>query len=380
MATTAALTRRLSASFAAAHRRLSSFTASTNVHREVSGSHKLTIGGYTQLKKTAKGWWWWSEPFEAAGYSWRIRYLPFDNDYISFHLEVYDHGASKDHVDAVKFKMSLLNQSGDPVFTCATEELCDFNGGDGRVDRRRRHGFPEFIKCKDLEESGCLENDRFSIRCDITALTVTGSSCEEAAPAAHVVVPPSDLHAQLTDLLWRKKQAADVTVDVGGEAAFDAHGWLLAARSPVLGAELDKEKSGRARRRIEIQGVEPKVFKAVLHYMYTDALPAETEGGDRDSTAAMAQDLLAAAHRFQLERLRLMCEEMLCKRIDVGTVADTLVVAERHGCRGLKAACVEFLSCPGNLKAAMATEGFEKLKSDCPALLAELVMIKQLDA
>ncbi|KAJ1265825.1 hypothetical protein BS78_08G103900 [Paspalum vaginatum] len=366
-------------SFAVLHppalrRRLSSFSASRVAPREMSGSHKLTIDGYTQSSRTIRGWSWKSKVFEAAGHRWRIHYAPYGlayyprrSAYIALYLEVV-HGASKVVVDPVEFKFTLLDQSGNPVpeFTRASTELCCFNSEPGR------RGFDDFIRRKDLEESGCLKDDCFSVRCDITVLRDEEDDAAPAAAAAQVVVPPSDLQEQLTDLLWTKKQAADVAVDVGGEAAFDAHGWLLAARSPY-------GRSGRRMTRIKVQGVEPKVFRAVLHYMYTDALPAEATA-EGDDAVVMARDLLAAARMFKLERLRLMCEEMLCTSIDVGTVADTLVVAERHGCRGLKAACVEFLSCPGNLKAAMATEGFEKLKSDCPALLAELVMIKQLDA
>jgi speckle-type POZ protein len=113
--------------------------------------------------------------------------------------------------------------------------------------------------------------------------------------------------------------------------------------------------------------------------MYTDALP-ETEEGDVDEDAmSMAHGLLAAAQRFKLERLKLMCEETLAKRIDVSTVADTLGVAEQHGCRALKAACMEFMARPGNLKAVMATEGYDKIikDKDCTHVMLDFA-IRQL--
>jgi speckle-type POZ protein len=109
--------------------------------------------------------------------------------------------------------------------------------------------------------------------------------------------------------------------------------------------------------------VEPKVFEAMLHYMYTVALP-ETEEEDAAAAMSMAQGLLAAAQRFKIERLKLMCEETLAKRIEVSTVADTLAVAEQHGCRALKAACMEFMAHPANLRAVMATEGYDKIIKD----------------
>jgi speckle-type POZ protein len=192
-------------------------------------------------------------------------------------------------------------------------------------------------------------------------------------------VPPSNLREHLNDLIW-KKQGTDVTINVAGET-FEAHGWLLMARSPVFEAELlsaaaTKEKlPGGARRRMEIKDMEPKVFKAMLQFMYTDALLPEIE---EEEVVSMTQlGLLVAAHRFKLERLKLMCEEMLCKRIDVNTVAITLVVAEENGCRALKAACLEFIARPENVKAVMETEGFQKIKGSCLALMFD-VMMKQL--
>ena len=79
----------------------------------------------------------------------------------------------------------------------------------------------------------------------------------------------------------------------------------------------------------------PRCSKALLHFMYTDELPSkiEEEGQEEQQGAvevAMAQGLLAAAHRYKLERLKLICEEMLCQRIDLDTVAGSLAVAEQH--------------------------------------------------
>ncbi|KAF8667626.1 hypothetical protein HU200_052831 [Digitaria exilis] len=93
---------------------------------------------------------------------------------------------------------------------------------------------------------------------------------------------------------------------------------------------------------------------AMLQFIYTDDLPLETmKLGD---TVENAKGLITAAHRFELERLKMLCEEMLCELIDVNNVAGILVVAE------------EF-AVPGNLKAVMETEGYEKMKAKCPTVL-----------
>ncbi|XP_066334176.1 BTB/POZ and MATH domain-containing protein 2-like [Miscanthus floridulus] len=109
----------------------------------------------------------------------------------------------------------------------------------------------------------------------------------------------------------------------------------------------------------------------MLHFIYTDSLPEI----DAPDIAVMAQHLLVAADRYDLQRLKLICEDMLRSYVDVNLAAATLVLAEQHACQGLKAACFEFLKAPGNLKAVMARDGFQHLKRRCPSLLEELLAV-----
>lgn len=119
---------------------------------------------------------------------------------------------------------------------------------------------------------------------------------------------------------------------------------------------------------IQIDDMEPEVFKSLLHFMYTDTMPKM----DEEALSAMATGLLAAADRFKLESPKKICEEMLCKRVDMSTIESCLVLSERHHCPALQAACLKFLNSPGNLKAIMAKEdGFEMAKKNCPTLLLE---------
>ena len=147
---------------------------------------------------------------------------------------------------------------------------------------------------------------------------------------------------------------------------------MLAARSSVFKAELFGPMKEKAMNSIRIQEMEARVFKAMLHFIYTDALPF-IEKGD---VFLITQHLLVAADRYDLERLKLICEVKLCKCIDTSTVAATLVLAERHGCQGLKKACFELLKSPVHLKTVMATEGFDHLLTTCPSLIKELLLAK----
>ncbi|CAN6361293.1 unnamed protein product [Urochloa humidicola] len=369
----------------AAGRRLSRSSASTIVCREVTGHHRLTIAGWAPALPTTIPSAT-SKPFEVGGYTWQIACKPYRSmwrgNHVSFQL-AYDGWR---RTDPVKFKFTLLDRAGEPVpeLSCGSTETCVVFDSDSKK-------FHDFIRWKDLQDSGCLDGDRFAVRCDVTVVKDWAETKDDgsdiadaAAPAASggVVPSPPSLQEHLGSLL-RKKQGTDVTIELAGGGAeaqeegrsYDAHWGMLVVRSPVLAAELHAraEKPVGARRRVVIRDMEPKVVDAMLHFIYTDTLPEKMEE-DGDGAVATAQGLLAAAHRYELHRLKLMCEAMLCDRIGVDNVAGTLAVAEKHGCRVLKDACLEFMASPGNLKAVMETEGYQKVKANCQAALVEFAL------
>lgn len=69
-----------------------------------------------------------------------------------------------------------------------------------------------------------------------------------------------------------------------------------------------------------VEDVEAKVFRALLDFIYTDALPDMEMGtGEEEGEAQEAlwlQHLLAAADRYDLQRLKSLCEKKLCEHSD----------------------------------------------------------------
>ena len=141
-----------------------------------------------------------------------------------------------------------------------------------------------------------------------------------------IKVPPPLLGRDLAALLEEGK-GADVKITVEDET-FDAHRIILEARSPVFHALLNIPMREGSEGVVNIKDIRPPVFKALLHFMYTDALPDELGDGQMD--AAIAQHLLEAADRYELVRLRQICENRLCQTVDVDTVATTLTLAEQN--------------------------------------------------
>uniref|UniRef100_A0A453LS80 BTB domain-containing protein n=2 Tax=Aegilops tauschii subsp. strangulata TaxID=200361 RepID=A0A453LS80_AEGTS len=337
-------------------------SASSIVAGAVSGYHVLKIVGYSRTKELPNGEWIDSCPFQVGGRTWHLRYYPngaesSSTDYISLYVALDDIVGEAEAVKA-QANFSLLDQGGNPVLP-----YC-WGTGTKNFSEENTWGFNKYIKRDELEKSELLKDDSFTVKVDVT---VMGEFHARKAPS--VVVPPSDIHRHLGDLL-SSKAGVDVEFRVGGET-FSAHRLVLAAQSPVFRAEFfGPMMEGTITEPICIDDIEAEVFKALLTFMYTDTLPDM----DQQEESAMAQHLLVAADRYDLERLKLICEDKLCKHIDTSSVATILALAEQHHCHELKAACLVFLSSPVNLDGAMESEGFQFLTKSCPGVIKDLLM------
>ncbi|BAF26552.1 BTB/POZ and MATH domain-containing protein 3 [Oryza sativa Japonica Group] len=358
-------------------------TESAIVGSTVTGHHLLHIDGYSHTKdRLPNGCYMDSRPFTVGGHLWRIGYYPNgDVADASAYMAVYP-SIDENVIVAVKafakFSLFFNGEPTPPAFVHTTEPFVFSRKGIG-------YGFSKYAERELME--GSIVDDKFTIRCDVGVSTELRA--EDRPPSDFAaVVPPSDLHRHLGDLL-DSKHGADVTFQVGGEA-FRAHRYVLAARSPVFRAELFgamREATAAAAasssdsEAIRVDDMEAPVFSALLRFVYTDALPAPggaddgqaAGGGSYSEEAAMAQHLLVAADRYDLKRLKLLYEDKLRRHIEAASAASMLALVEQHHCRGLKEACLVFLSSPANLHAAMGSDGFEHLSRSCPGVIKELI-------
>ncbi|GJN01698.1 hypothetical protein PR202_ga18979 [Eleusine coracana subsp. coracana] len=188
----------------------------------------------------------------------------------------------------------------------------------------------------------------FIVRCLVTV--VKESQSENDAVKAIVVQKPT-ISQDLARML-KEGEGTDVTFSVQGKL-FPAHRCVLAARSPYFRADLFGPMRKKPAQGIH---VDPAIFEALLHFIYTDSLPKKCNIND----SVIAQKLLVAADHYGLERLRIVREDKLSRSMDVKTVVSTLVLADKHHCVQLKDACLGFMgSSLGVLDAIMKTQGFK---------------------
>ncbi|KAL6978485.1 BTB/POZ and MATH domain-containing protein 2 [Sarracenia purpurea var. burkii] len=348
-------------------------TTSTSITETVNGSHQFKITGYSLSKGIGIGKYIASDTFMVGGYAWAIYFYPDgksieDNaSYVSLFIALASEGTD---VRAL-FELTLLDQSGKERHKVHSHFGRPLESGPYTLKYRgSMWGYKRFFKRNLLETSDYLKDDCLSVHCSVGVVR----SRTEGPKVYSIPVLTSNIGQHLGQLL-ESGRGTDVNFELDGEI-FAAHKLVLAARSPVFRAQLFGPMKDHNTQCIKVKDMEAPVFKALLHFMYWDALPDMEELTGLNSKWAstlMSQHLLAAADRYGLERLRLLCEANLCKDVAINTVATTLALAEQHHCFQLKSVCVKFVARPENLRAVMQTDGFEYLKESCPSVLTELL-------
>ncbi|KAK8954466.1 BTB/POZ and MATH domain-containing protein 1 [Platanthera zijinensis] len=348
-------------------------TASTSVTQTVNGAHDFKITGYSLSKGMGIGRYIASDMFLVGGYSWAIYFYPDGKSpedgasYVSLFIALASEGTD---VRAL-FELALLDQSGKEQHKVHSHFGRNLEAGPYTLKYRgSMWGYKRFFKRTALEESDYLKDDCLSVRCSVGVV----KSHTEGPKVYNIHIPLSNINEHFGQL-FEKGECTDIKFDVNGEV-FAAHKLVLAARSPVFMAQFYGPMKDKEKECIKVDEMEAPVLKALLHFIYWDALPdiEDLTGlNTKCASTLMAQHLLAAADRYALERLRLLCEVKLCEDVAINTVATTLALAEQHQCAQLKSVCLKFVALPENLRAVMQSEGFEYLKTSCPSVLTELL-------
>ncbi|CAL4991245.1 unnamed protein product [Urochloa decumbens] len=371
----------------------------------VTGWHVLRVDGYSKTKGVGSGAWFNSSIFDVDGHHWYLRYYPCGDteevaDWISVFFSLYRLDGDEGGVVKARYKISLLDhQTGEPVPSYTKIGFLPFSSPD------KPWGFRKFIKRMDLESSSYLNGNSFQIRCDVT---IVKEVREETNTVESFTVPPRDLHRHLGNLLASQVGAdvtfevggeqfkahrntmSNIRVTDMEAGVFKAMLHCIYTDSLPEIDEDDKigmaqhllvaaDKYGMSRlrsmcedmllkhmdtstvaptlalaeqhgchcpwkesttSRIRIDDIEPKVFKALIHFMYTDSLIFVED----DEKVMLLQHLLVAADKYNVERLKLVCEDILCNSIDASMAANTMMLADKHGCHKLKEACIKFLT------------------------------------
>ncbi|XP_016159794.1 PREDICTED: speckle-type POZ protein [Ficedula albicollis] len=244
-------------------------------------------------------------------------------DYLSLYLLLVS--CPKSEVRA-KFKFSILNAKGEETKAMESQRAYRFVQG-------KDWGFKKFIRRDFLldEANGLLPDDKLTLFCEVSpalgaspgqVLPALGKSCQPwASPTSRGQV--------------QQPQKGPATPGSSCRSYSLVQRAILAARSPVFSAMFEHEMEESKKNRVEINDVEPEVFKEMMCFIYTGKAP---------NLDKMADDLLAAADKYALERLKVMCEDALCSNLSVENAAEILILADLHSADQLKTQAVDFIN------------------------------------
>ncbi|KAI3454301.1 hypothetical protein Pfo_010964 [Paulownia fortunei] len=323
--------------------------------RMVKGIHRFTLEKYSLYKGVGQALSINSDFFSCGRPSMGCYQHKYEEGHV--YVGLYISLMSGSDVVRCLFKMTLLDQSGKENHL--TISLFD-----------RRAGFRCFIDRYLLQKSSYLKDDCLKIECTVGIVL----------PSETKIMTPSIAVAQCDDVgvdflaMLETGEGSDVVFNVRGEK-FRAHKVMLSARSSVFEFMFAIHLvSGQ--QEMVITSVEPRVFKALLHFIYSDTLPEDERTlvagyafGPSVSSTIGAQ-LLAAADEYDLKRLKSICESHLWRSISLRSFAETPLLAERYKASVLKHLCLKYAA--DNYAALVELDIFTYLRQNCSLLLNEV--------
>ncbi|XBI85298.1 hypothetical protein VPH35_093457 [Triticum aestivum] len=318
---------------------------------EVQGTHVFDILGYSKHRGMGhdENSHIESAIFSVRGHDWAIFFFPDGFEFsVEGSISVFLVLLSNNTKVRASYDMRLLDQYTGLSSSVQKIEPRIFDSGDidmfaPQTTYFTRHG--------EIEGSAYLRDDRLTIECVVTVFKKPHVTKTKSFP--NIDMPPANMTKHVAKLLEEKK-GFDVSFIVAGEI-IEAHRFVLAMRSPVFKAELyGSMREARPGQCITIKDMQPVVFKALLHFIYTDSLPSGEETG-------MVRPLVVAADRYAMDRLKLVCQSILCEDLNKDTVATTLALANQHNCQQLKEACLQFIELSDFMDAVVATQHLKHL-------------------
>jgi len=121
-------------------------------------------------------------------------------------------------------------------------------------------------------------------------------------------------------MLVDSENKPDILLKVG-EKKFHAHKEILMLRSRIFEAMFNSDTKERRESSVVIEDFDETIVEEMILFMYTDTC---TRIGE------IAKDLLAAADKYFIDKMKLLCEIELTKQMDVKNACEISKVAEAY--------------------------------------------------
>ena len=208
------------------------------------------------------------------------------------------------------------------------------------------------------KDSGFCPSDKLTIVCDIM-LGADQLNVSHKRDSNYQQVPDCQMVDDISALFGDKK-FCDVKLTVNG-VDFHAHKNILAARSSVFAAMFEHEMKENINNTVNVTDINHEIFEEVLRYIYTGTISSVTH--------EMAIELLVAADKYELNRLKIICEVLIGKGLTKDNVSDVMIVADAHRSTLLKTQAIEYIS--AHMKDVTNTDGYKSMRESHPQCIEE---------
>ncbi|XP_011315182.1 speckle-type POZ protein A [Fopius arisanus] len=177
-----------------------------------------------------------------------------------------------------------------------------------------------------------------------------------------ISIPKSNI-ALVLENVFANKRHCDVKFILGPDGCeISAHKAILAGRSSVFRATFEAQTEESQKNCVNIPDFSPEAFTELLRFIYTDRV---------QNLHDLAKDLLIMANYYDLERLRIMCEESLRKNLTVQNAPEILLLADLHNANQLKRHAQGYIQ--KNAKYVVQSTEFQALQETHPKYSFEIL-------
>lgn len=155
---------------------------------------------------------------------------------------------------------------------------------------------------------------------------------------------------------------SDVVVVIGKEI-FAAHKLVFSANSPVFHRMFSHEMKDPVFDKLDVNDIQSEIFQELLRYMYT---------GSVNNLKSLAQGVLVAANKYQMEDLKLICEKFISKGLTVQNALDILHLSDKCEANLLKESSFNVIA--SNLGEIVKLDDYKNFSKSNGDLMGELVI------
>lgn len=300
-----------------------------------------------------------SPKFDTDGFEWSLDLFPensINDKHLSVRLYSPCNGDLYSRLEKFYATMSIINNQKEEVCTqrkTFTEQQLKSNGAifERIVDKSYLYD----------ENNGLMENHQLTLLCKIfineNVFIVNFDDVKNTMNERRL--------NELDDFekLLEDRKFSDVRIVVG-DKTFHAHKAVLSVRSSVFAAMFNHGMKEQKESRIDITDFDAEVIEQLLFFIYSGTV-------DLDQIERLASKLFAVADKYEIEGLKIICEQALIVNLKIDNIAEILQLVDKHGSETLCEAAFKFLR-KNRFRLTFDTNSDEDLAGDLEAVFSSL--------